>query len=241
MNTQPPSQLPPGLLLDLDDTILTYDLVSADAWRRACAQHSGRCGVPAEELYTVLGEVRAWYWSDPERHRQGRLRLEEARAELTLLGLQRLGVDDAALASALSTSYRDERDAAIDFFPGAREALEGFVRRGVRLALMTNGQSEHQRAKLERFDLERFFEVICIEGEMGFGKPDRRVFETALQGLSLRPEEVWAVGDNLEWDVAGPQNLGIYGIWNDYRRHGLPEGSAVRPDRVICSLAELLE
>lgn len=232
--------LPAGLLLDLDDTILTYDAIGKAAWQRTCARFATRCGVTPERLHEALAGISRWYWSDPERHRLGRLRLDEARAEVTLLGLRELGLDDPALAHALSADYACERDAAIGFFPGAREALTAFRERGVRLALMTNGQSHHQRGKLERFDLERFFEVICIEGELGFGKPDRRVFETALAGLGLVPEQVWAVGDNLEWDVAGPQRLGIYGIWHDYRRRGLPEGSAVQPDRTIHALSELL-
>jgi len=47
------------------------------------------------------------------------------------------------------------------------------------------------------------------------------------------------VGDNLEWDVEGPQRLGIRGIWIDIRGRGVPTKSEVPPFRVIRSLAEL--
>jgi putative hydrolase of the HAD superfamily len=47
------------------------------------------------------------------------------------------------------------------------------------------------------------------------------------------------VGDNLEWDVGGPQKLGIVGIWIDAKGQGVPAASAVRPDRIIRSLSEL--
>jgi FMN phosphatase YigB (HAD superfamily) len=47
------------------------------------------------------------------------------------------------------------------------------------------------------------------------------------------------VGDNLEWDVAGAQAVGIRGIWLDASGEGVPEG-AVRPDAVVRSIAELL-
>ena len=33
------------------------------------------------------------------------------------------------------------------------------------------------------------------------------------------------VGDNLEWDVAAPQRLGMSGVWIDARGRGLPEHS----------------
>jgi putative hydrolase of the HAD superfamily len=48
------------------------------------------------------------------------------------------------------------------------------------------------------------------------------------------------VGDNLEWEVAAPQRLGIYAIWHDTGGDGLPAGATARPDRIIRSLPELL-
>jgi putative hydrolase of the HAD superfamily len=47
------------------------------------------------------------------------------------------------------------------------------------------------------------------------------------------------VGDNLEWDVAGPQREGIAGIWIDARGRGVPAEQTVRPDRIIARLADL--
>ncbi len=47
------------------------------------------------------------------------------------------------------------------------------------------------------------------------------------------------VGDNLEWDVAAPQRLGIFGIWVDYAGTGVPAGREIRPDRIIRSLSEV--
>ena len=48
------------------------------------------------------------------------------------------------------------------------------------------------------------------------------------------------IGDNLEWEIAAPQRLGIYAIWMDVHGEGLPPGSTVKPDRIIRSLSELL-
>lgn len=63
-----------------------------------------------------------------------------------------------------------------------------------------------------------------MEGELGFGKPDHRVYHLALDRLQLAPSEVWMVGDNLEWDVASPQELGIYSVWVDVRGGWLTRG-----------------
>ena len=75
---------------------------------------------------------------------------------------------------------------------------------------------------------------------MGFGKPDPRVFQLALDGLGVAASDAWCVGDNLVWDVGGAQALGIHGIWRDWRGLGLPDGSDVVPDRTVRSVVELM-
>ena len=110
---------------------------------------------------------------------------------------------------------------------------------GTRLALLTNGAAVAQRRKITRFELADLFDAILVEGELGFGKPDERVYERALSALDVKPSDAWMVGDNLEWDVAAPQKLGLSGIWIDTRGRGLPEQSSVRPDHIVRSLAEL--
>jgi putative hydrolase of the HAD superfamily len=91
-----------------------------------------------------------------------------------------------------------------------------------------------------RFALERHFVHIQIEGEHGFGKPEERAYTHAMATLGVTPAQTWMVGDNLEWEVAAPQRLGIYAIWHDPHGVGLPEASPIRPDRIIRSLSELL-
>jgi putative hydrolase of the HAD superfamily len=109
------------------------------------------------------------------------------------------------------------------------------------LGLITNGSSEDQRRKLDRFGLAPYFDCILIEGENGFGKPEPEVYELALGRLGIRPQEAWMVGDNLIWDIEAPQKLGIKGIWVDFAYQGLPEGYPIQPDRIIHSIAELAE
>jgi putative hydrolase of the HAD superfamily len=124
-------------------------------------------------------------------------------------------------------------------FPGAIETLVWLRERGVRSALLTNGAAEAQRAKLERFGLPGYFDCVVIEGEFGVGKPDERVYHHALEQLRAAPDETWMVGDNLEWDVAAPQRLGLSGVWVDCFARGLPEDSPVRPNWILRRLSEL--
>ena len=235
-------RLPKAILLDLDDTILA-DAVNGDrCWRIVCSRFAAEVpGLAADRLLAEIERVRDWYWSDPDRHRRGRLNLEQARQELVGMALQALGAEAPDLARRIAQDFSALRAEVLRPFPGALETLRCLRERGVRLALVTNGSSAAQRRKIDRFGLAPLFDLVIIEGELGLGKPDERVYLHACEQLGVPPAEAWMVGDRLDWDVAAPQRLGILAIWVDNTGQGLPPSSPVRPDRIIRSLSELLE
>jgi putative hydrolase of the HAD superfamily len=233
---------PKGILIDLDDTILAYSAVAEPTWKRICDDFAGRIdSVNPEKLFHGIQMVSSWFWSDHERHKKGRTNMTEARRTIVTQAFQKLGLKDLALAYELADTFSEQREEAVYLFDKAAETLEHLTELNIRLALMTNGEARRQRNKVQRFNLERFFTSILIEGEMGFGKPEEAVYKRALRELGLPPDEVWAVGDNLEFDVGGPQKLGIFSIWNDFSKQGLPSGSKVIPDRIIHNISELVE
>ncbi|KPJ58829.1 MAG: hypothetical protein AMJ46_13510 [Latescibacteria bacterium DG_63] len=232
---------PRGMLFDLDDTIVAYDAVAEPTWRSVCDHYSRRFPILDKDVtYDTIKEVRIWYWSDMERHKSGRRNLDEARRRIVRLALAQLGVNDVGLADGIADMYSVRREEEVHFFLGAENALEYFSSNGISLVLVTNGDAGKQRDKVRRFQLERFFKAVLIEGELGYGKPDEAIYLRALDELSLSPGDVWSIGDNLEWDVRAPQKLGIYSIWNDYRKRGLPPGSTVVPNRIVHSISELI-
>jgi putative hydrolase of the HAD superfamily len=234
------SALPRAILFDMDDTILADSFNTDVCLRTVCDRFATQLGVTAAELRGALEAASDWYWGDRERHRTGRLDLDRARVDVARLALERLAIRDEARGQELSRDLADLRDEMIRPFPGAIETLRRLRELGVALALVTNGHSQRQRAKIERFNLAPFFDCIVIESEFGVGKPDARVFEHVLAQLGVRAQDAWMVGDNLEWDVAGPMSVGITGIWVDTPGCGLPESATIRPDRIIRALPELL-
>ncbi len=232
---------PEGILFDLDDTIIDDGGSVEPAWREVCGEAAKQVsGLDADALYAAIARTRDWYWGDSDRHREGRKDLRAASRRIVHQALVDLGFDLPELARTIAETYRDLRAAAIRLFPGALETLEALRSRRVGLALITNGAGPAQRAKIERFDLARYFDYILVEGEFGWGKPDEQVYLAAMRALGSQPDKTWIVGDNLEWDIAAPQRLGLYAVWVDHSRAGLPAGAGVQPDRIIHSLRELL-
>jgi putative hydrolase of the HAD superfamily len=105
------------------------------------------------------------------------------------------------------------------------------------LVLITNGASELQRSKIERLGLEAYFREILVSGEVGFAKPDRRIFALAAERVGRKPETVSFVGDSITNDIHGSAAAGMQPVWIQ-REAG--HTSPTVPHRVIRSLAELL-
>ena len=235
-------RLPRAILFDLDDTIISASASTPNAMEQVCTQFAPKVpGVSSEGLYSAFQDAAMEYWSEPGRQRRGRLNPAAATLVIAESALDSVGVrDESGLAGELAESYLTTREKSLRLYPGAIETLEKLRGEGVRLALITNGSAEGQRGKVVRFGLERYFGCIVIEGEFGVGKPDERVYRHALAALDTEPGDAWMVGDNLEWEVATPQRLGLRGVWVDWAGVGLPEGTSVRPDRIVRVISELV-
>lgn len=231
--------LPAAILLDLDDTIVAWDVAADDCWKSLCSRFAPEVGIDPERLLAGISRSREWFWSDAERHRSGRRDLRNARRQVVNRAFRKLQLDQASIALRLADEYSDERERLLEVFPGALEMVKELVRRGIDLALVTNGEARMQRSKIERFDLARHFKCILIEGEFGIGKPDHAVFAHALNAVGHQPENAWMIGDSLKFDIAPAVQLGMQAIWVDRAGAGLPEDCLYKPARIIKALAEL--
>ncbi|MBI4976992.1 MAG: HAD family hydrolase [Spirochaetes bacterium] len=226
-------------VIDLDDTLVAFDAVSASSWKTVLDAYAEQHAVDAVTLYETIMRCNNWYWSDAERHRIGRNDLIAARTKVIRMAFDELHNNDDA--RALAEIYTRERTSQMFLYPGAHEMLDALHGLGMALVLVTNGEAAVQREKIERFCLARHFSHILIEGEKGYGKPDERIYNDALAVAGASPGATMIVGDNLEWEIAVPRRLGFFTVWCNHRGQKLPEDAAAkRPDAMIQSLNELV-
>jgi len=229
-----------ALLVDLDDTLLDYTGGVEESWHHAATSVAAPAGVDPAVLVPAIARARRWFWDDPERHRRERIDMIGAWTKVAAHALEEIEAADGALAGRVAEHYAAHRWERMALFPGVVDALGRLRARGIPLALVTNGDHRQQRRKIEQYDLARFFDVIVIEGEFGVGKPEEAVYRHVLAALRARPEDAWMVGDNLEWDVAAPQRLGLTGVWVDGPGLGLPEAAPATPHHIIRAFPELV-
>lgn len=109
----------------------------------------------------------------------------------------------------------------------------------VKVAIITNGLTLRQKAKIINTNLNSCFDIILISEEVGFSKPDRRIFELALKKLNVQPEETLFIGDDLEKDIGGCQSVSIKGLWFNPRM--VKNDTTIKPDAEINSFERILD
>src|SRR3954452_5463704 len=148
-----------AILFDLDDTILSAYGRPEPAWLAVAEEFASQLAPlsPLEAVTEIMAQSRI-FWADPEDHRYWRMRLFAARRETVARAFRALAdagrpTPSIGLADALADRFSAWREEQMSLFPDAHEVIDGLKARNLKLALVTNGEAQLQRAKISRFDL----------------------------------------------------------------------------------------
>lgn len=225
---------------DLDDTMVAFDLVTEQSWWEVCSAYCNRYPkTDFEKFYTTIMEVSEWWWSDPERHRSGRNEIINFRRTILKDAFLKMGIDNESDAVSVADHYSKARVDNMYLLKDIYTTLEK-VRQKYRTVIITNGDSAGQRAKINRFDLPKYFDGIYVEEEMGFGKPDNRVFEKVISNHNVKHHECLILGDNPTWDIIAPGKLGWKTAFVNTRKIN-PDFSDYQPDLNLEHAAEITQ
>jgi putative hydrolase of the HAD superfamily len=113
---------PKAILFDLDDTIISFSGSSEACWQEVCDRFAAcvpGMDLSPEQLFEAIQKYASWYWSDPTRHKRGRLDLRWARREVAAGGLKSLNIHDPEISNKIADAFSDRRENSITIFPGA--------------------------------------------------------------------------------------------------------------------------
>lgn len=146
------------------------------------------------------------------------------------------------------TEVKDEHGVVLraELIPGAADLVRELKRRGYPLALVADGQTTSFRNSLGQHGLFHLFDAYAISEELGVHKPHPRMFQHALEQLGIAPSDygrVVMMGNYLERDIKGANQLGLISVWLDWapRRPKVPADATQVPQHVVRSPMELLQ
>ncbi len=127
--------------------------------------------------------------------------------------------------------------------PDTADTLSALRRRGLRLGLITNGESRLQNAKVDCSGLRPLLDLTVVSGDEGIHKPDPRLFRRVAARLGVAAEDCLFVGDNVKNDIEGALSAGMRAVWIDIRHpaeHPCYDRPVPAAARTVHSLGELL-
>ena len=139
----------------------------------------------------------------------------------------------------LAETFRAASRFKLELYPGVREVLDE-LRPRYRMAALSDGQSVWALPELRSVGLEKYFDPVIVSGDLGFRKPDPRMFELLLSQMELSPDEILFVGNDMYRDIFGAGQLGIRTVF--FRSNQGDQRPAGRePDYIIYRFSELPE
>jgi putative hydrolase of the HAD superfamily/5'-nucleotidase len=117
------------------------------------------------------------------------------------------------------------------------DALKRLRLSGWKMGIVINGPST-QWKKIEATNLHRYFDGVCISGEIGIRKPDLGIFIEAAKRCDAQLDG-WMIGDNAEADVVGGHEAGLQTIW--FPRGQVWEIDGLVPNATAATIAEAVE
>jgi putative hydrolase of the HAD superfamily len=151
-----------------------------------------------------------------ERYRKGQIKQEELRLKRMMLTLLDFKIADEVLTREMSDIFLQLLPTRTRLFPHAVEVLQYLTDKGYGLHLITNGFEKTQHSKLKSCGLTGFFQEVITSEATNSLKPEKAIFEYALQKTGATAPESIMIGDSLEVDIAGAMSVGMDTVHTNY-------------------------
>lgn len=127
-----------------------------------------------------------------------------------------IGVVDYKILAAGIVGYRKAREASLVLYPHVKVALIDLMKRGLKLAVISDAPRQEAWLRLCYLQLHHIFDSVITHEDTGEYKPSPEPFLTVLNELGIKPDEALMVGDWPERDIVGAAEVGITTVFARY-------------------------
>lgn len=210
-----------AVFFDLDHTLWDFDKNAEETLAELYLVYRfQKFGIASADLFIetyTRNNHRLW----AEYHR-GNINKAELRAARFADTFEELGVDPQLFPTAFEEDYIRICPQKTHLFPHTHEIL-GYLQGRYSLHLISNGFREASQTKIAKSDLGKYFETVVISEIVGVHKPHPDIFHHAVANAQTRIPESVMIGDSLEADVRGAQNVGMDAVFFNPKQQAVPE------------------
>ena len=199
------------LFFDLDHTIWDFDKNAEETLQELYHTYNLKdLGLHSAdrfiERYTLNNHQ---LWADYHLGKISKQVLRETRFAKTFTDL---GVSPEHIPHQFEDDYVAICPTKTNLFPHAHQTLS-YLKDKYTLHVISNGFKESTEMKISNNGLDVYFEQVIISEVVGVNKPDRAIFDHALNLAKADVSESIMIGDSIEADIRGAQDYGMKAIY----------------------------
>lgn len=209
------------IFFDLDHTIWDFDKNAEETLHELYHKYSLKhLGLNSPDIFIeVYTKNNHQLWADYHVGKISKQVLRQTRFSKTFI---ELGLSPELIPEEFENDYVIICPTKTNLFPQAHETLT-YLKEKYILHIISNGFKESTEMKIGNTDLAKYFNTIFISEIIGFNKPDKAIFEHALNTAKAITSESLMIGDSIEADIRGAQNFGMKAIYFNPLNHERPE------------------
>lgn len=220
------------VFIDLDDTIWDFSANSRVALTRVFHRYGLDKQCSCERFLAAYMPRNKMLW---ELYHHGKITKEYLKSERFRGTFEECGIqfDDPTIPLQFDEDYLEDIVTCSTLVDGARELLD-YLSKRFAVNILSNGFAKLQRRKLRSGGVESLVAEIVLSDDIGVTKPDRRLFDYALERVGGNASTTLMIGDNYDADILGAKNAGWRAIY--FNRSGSLLGAACCADAEVESL-----
>lgn len=199
-----------NLFIDLDDTLYDFSAASREAFRETYELLDyGRFFDSFEHYLSIYEPYNLELW---RIYGEGKITKEELNRRRYSHPLETVGINDQELADTFCREALGRIPTKNRLIDGAIELLE-YLRPKYNMYILSNGFKELQSHKMRTAGIDKYFDALILSEDIGVNKPNRELYEYALQKTGALLEESIMIGDMFDTDIVGAANIGMEQIY----------------------------
>ena len=204
------------IFFDLDHTLWDFDKNSMLAFKRVFKKF--KITIEFDAFLKIYEPINVEYW---KKYREDKVSKESLRRGRLIDSFNFFDlIYTTEKIDEIADAYIQELPFDNHLFEGAVEILDYLILK-YKLHIITNGFEEVQHKKLKNSGIDHYFSTVTTSEEVGVKKPNPKVFLTALNKANSLPAQSVMIGDSLEADILGANNIGMQTIFYNYRNENI--------------------